>query len=81
MLHDEADGVAAFAAPETFVNLLSRRYSKRWGFFVVEWAKSQVVCTSFLQPHKPANDINNINLAQYFLYGLLCDQERGMLSN
>ena len=62
---------AGFSTAETFINFLGRRNGERWSFFIVKRAEAQVVSASFLQFHKTAHDINNINAAQDLLYRLL----------
>ena len=74
MLDDEAYRIATFAASEALVNFLSRRHSEGWGFFVVEWAKSQVIYAAFFQAHKTAYYFDDVYPGKYLLYGLLTDQ-------
>ena len=74
MLHDEADGIAAFATTKTFINLFAWRYRKRRGFFIVKRAQAQVAGTPFFQFYKLADNINNIDATEYLLYGILTYQ-------
>src|SRR5688500_15758696 len=74
MLHQEADGVTTFAATKTLVDLLSRRHSKRWGFFVVKRTLANVVYPTFFQAHKSSDYLYDIYPAEDLLYSLLADQ-------
>jgi len=74
VLHQEADGIAAFAASETFVDLLGRRDGKRRGLFVMKGAEAQVVDPPFFQFYKFPYDFNDVNAGEDLLYGLLTYQ-------
>ena len=74
MLHNEADGIAAFATTKTFINFLTRRYGKRRSFFIVKRTKAKVAGTSFFQFYKLANDVHNIDATEDLLYGILTYQ-------
>jgi hypothetical protein len=74
MVHEKADGIAAFAAAKAFVDFLNGRNGERRRFFIVKRAKAQVVNAPLLELNKSANDLYDINAALYLLYGLLGDQ-------
>ena len=71
MFHQEADGITASPAAKTLIDFLCRRNCKGWGFFVVEWAKSQVICPAFFQLYKAPYDLDDIDTALNLLYGML----------
>jgi hypothetical protein len=75
MLHDKGDGVAAFAATKTLVDLLCRRHGKGWGLLVVKRAKTQVIGPTPFQFNECTYYIQHVNAGLYFLYGRLSDQE------
>ena len=70
MLHEEADGIAASAASKTFIYFFGGGNRKGGCFFVMKRAEPQVVCPSFFQLYKPANDLCDVDAAQNLLYGL-----------
>jgi len=70
MLHEEADGIPTSTTPKAFINFLGRGNRKGGCFFVMKRAKPQVICPSFFQFYKPANDLCDIDAAQNLLYGL-----------
>ena len=74
MLHEEADGVAAFTASKALVNFFGRGYGERWCFFVVKWALSEVVYATLFKPYKAADHLHDIDPAKYLLYGMLTYQ-------
>ena len=74
MLHDEADGISALTATKAFIDLLTWRHSERRSFFIVERAKAKVAGAAFFQLDKLTYHINNINAAEYLLYGILAYQ-------
>lgn len=76
MLHEKADGIAAFAAAKAFVNLFNRRNSERRRFFIVKRAQPKIVNAPLLQLYKPAYDLYYVNAALDLLYGLLGDQKK-----
>jgi hypothetical protein len=74
MLHQKADGVTATATTKTFIDLFGGGNGKTGRFFIMEGAEPEVIDTPFLQFHKTANDIDDVDTALDLLYGLLCDQ-------
>ena len=74
MLHYEADAIAAFTATKTFIDLLAWRHGKGRSFFIVKRAEAKVVGTSFFQLNEITHHINNIDAAEYLLYGILTYQ-------
>ena len=74
MLHQKADAVAASSAAKTFIDLLGRGNRERRGFFIMKWAQSQVIGSSFFQLYKRSDDLHNINAAENLLYGVLGNQ-------
>ena len=74
MLHDEADGIAAFATAEAFINFFGWGNGKRRRFFIMKRAESEVAGAPLFQLHKPADHIHNVDAAEYLLYGILRDQ-------
>jgi hypothetical protein len=70
MLHEEADGIAAFTATKAFIDFFGRRDGKRRCFLVVKRANAQVIGTPFFELYKFSDDINNIYPAGNLLYGL-----------
>jgi hypothetical protein len=44
-LHDEVDGIAAFATTEAFAHSTSWGDRERGSFIVVKWTQSFVACT------------------------------------
>ena len=70
MLHKKTDGIATSAAAKTFINFLRRRNCKRRCFFVVKRTKAKIICASFFQFHKSADDFGDIDAAEDLLYGL-----------
>lgn len=73
MLHDEADTVAAFAAAETLVDLFTGRDRERRGLLIMKGAEAKIIGTSFLEFHKIAYYIKDIDAAKDLLYGSLRD--------
>jgi hypothetical protein len=43
----------------------------------MKWAKAKVIRTSFLQLHIRPDNVDDFNLTEYFLYGLLGYQNAG----
>ena len=74
MLHEEVDRIAAFATPETLVDLLAAGNGEGGGFFVVERAEPHVVGAAFLQFNEGTDDFHNVYPVEYLLYGVLGDQ-------
>lgn len=75
MFHQKTDGVAAAAAAKTFVYFLGRRNGERRRFLIVKRAEPQVIGAPFLQLYKRAYYIDDIDTAEYLLYGVLRDQK------
>jgi hypothetical protein len=75
MLHEEVDGIAAFAATETFVDLLAAGNGEGRGFFVVKRAKAEVIGAAFFQFHEGADDLDDVYPVEDLLYGVLRDQD------
>lgn len=71
MLHQKADGIAAFATTKTFINFFGRRNRERRSPFVMKRAETKVISASFFQFHKAADHINNIDATENLLYGIL----------
>jgi hypothetical protein len=70
MLHEKTDGIAAAPATKTFINFLCRGNRKRGCLFIMKRTEAQVISASFFQFYKPADDLCNVDPAQYLLYGL-----------
>ena len=68
MLHQEADGITAFAAAETLVNFLGWRNREGGRPFIMKRTIAQVVGAPFLQFYKLPNDINDINAVLNLFY-------------
>lgn len=75
MFHHKADGIPATAATKAFVYFFGRRNCEGGGLFIVKRAKSQVISSPSFQFYKGAYHVNNIQAAQYLLYGSLGDHE------
>jgi hypothetical protein len=76
MLDEKADGIATSSATKAFVELLRLGYGEGRSLFIMERAKSQMAIASAFQLDELSHDIDDIDAVQYFLYGVLCDQER-----
>jgi hypothetical protein len=74
MLHQERDGITAFAAAKTFENFFGGRNRERWRSLVVKGTVAQIVGAAFFQLDKRTDDFNNIEPRKDLLYGVLCDQ-------
>ena len=74
MLHDEADSVAAFAATETLIDFFGGRNGKGWRLFIMKRTQAEVAGAPFFQFYKLSDYINDIDAAQYLLYGILTYQ-------
>ena len=70
MLHHEADGIPALAAPETLVDFLGRRYREGGGLLIMERTKTQEVSTPFLQLHELTNHVQDVQATEDLLYGI-----------
>ena len=70
MVHEKADGIAAFATAKTFVDLLDGRDGEGRRFFIVKRAKAQVIDASFLKLYKATYYFNDVNAALNLLYRL-----------
>jgi len=65
MFHQEADGIPAFAAAETFKKSFCRRYSEGGRFFVVKRAIADIIAAPFFQLYEFAHYINDIDAVLY----------------
>ena len=79
VFHDETDGIPAFPATETLIDLFGGGDGERGGLFIVEGAESEVVRPPFLQFHKTSHDLHDIDPVLNLFYGALTDQ--GFLDN
>jgi hypothetical protein len=73
MLHQKADGIAAAPAAKALVYLFDRAYREGGGLLVVKWTKAEIVGPAFFQPYETAYYLDDIDPAEYLLYGLLGD--------
>jgi len=73
MLHQKADGIAAASAAKAFIDLFDGAYGEGRGLLVVKRAEAQVIGPTFFQPHETAYYLDDIDPAEYLLYGLLGD--------
>jgi len=71
MFHQKADGITAFTASEAFIDFLGRRDGEGWGFFVVEWAKSHVVCPPLFELNEVTHYLDDVDATLNLLYGML----------
>lgn len=74
MLHQKADGIAAFAAAKALVYLFGRRNSERRCFFVVKRTEAKIIGTSFFETNKCTDNFYYIYPRLDLLYGMLTDQ-------
>jgi hypothetical protein len=74
MLHEKADGIATPATAKAFINFFRRRNRKRGRLFIVKGAESEIIGSAFFQFHKPADDLGDVDAAEYLLYRLLRNQ-------
>jgi hypothetical protein len=73
MLHQEADGITAFAATKAFVNFLGRGYRKTGCFLIMERAEAQVVRTPFFKVYEFADHFNDIDSTDDLFNGFVPD--------
>ena len=76
MFHQEADGIAAAPATETFIDLLGGRYRKGRRLLVMKRTKPQVVGAPFFEFYEPADHFRDVDAAEDLLYGLRRDQDK-----
>jgi hypothetical protein len=63
MFHQKTNGITTAATAKTLEYFFGGRNGKRRRFFVVEWAKSHVIGTSFFELYKTAYNFHYVNPA------------------
>ena len=64
VLHQEIDGITAFAAAKAVVELLAGADGKRGGFFAMKGAKAREVGACFFELHIAPHDLNHIDAVE-----------------
>ena len=71
VLHQKADGVAAFATAKTLVYFFGRRDRKRRCFFAMKRAEAKVIGAPSFELHKIAHYFEDVDTVDNALYGFL----------